>query len=298
MPKPLGTLINDLAKKAGIAVDDAALVELLSSTELHKINVPDALVSSLEGGLYTLESAKPKLKAQLKTEHFGEALNGVDAEIASYLDSENVDEEIKQRILAEKSTPKRVILMNKELRALEKKLASAKPGDKDELTQQINALKTAHASTVQQKDQEIANVKSQYSQKFIDLAVSSMMKGYTIAERKDLSKDDIMLLAVTKWNAQLANDGVKVIEDDKGQPALVANDGSVYFDKSNNKHDLKSYMDTFMSVNNFLQASGGGSGDDPGDGGNTGKIIPGSASTLNTSSFDSVMDAAMADAKK
>jgi hypothetical protein len=265
MAKPLATLIHELAIKAGIPKDHASLISLLSNADLSKITIPDDIVGEMEANLHTLDSAKPKLKATL----FAEALNGVDSELARTMEELQLDDAIKTELLGEKSTPKRAAMLAKKIQELEsKKAGTSKDVDKQKLVDEINALKNEKAKILNDFNAEKKSLLDGFDSRVVDMELKNLLSGYQYALPDDMDQRIKVETAMSTLRMAFANDGVTVKLID-GKPALVtAKDGSEYFDKSNNKKDLKSYTDGTLALNKLLKASGGAGGNAGNNGAN------------------------------
>ena len=99
----VGEVINNLAQKAGIAADNAELKTLLSSPELANVAVPDALLTSLDSGLLSIDAAKNN-HPDIKKKYFADAYDGIDKQLIQLIESDTFDEADVAEIKAEKST--------------------------------------------------------------------------------------------------------------------------------------------------------------------------------------------------
>lgn len=293
MPKSLGTLFTELAIKAGVKADDKSLKLLLENlSDAAKTEMPDDLLATMEGNLHTIESAKPKLKATL----FAEALNGADTEIDRIMNELAMDDAAKAEITGEKSTHKKIGLLTKKISELEAKKAGAKGGDKQQLIDEINTLKSSLAAANVAKDQEIARLQSQHEDQLTTFEFRNNLSGYNYAFPETIDKRIQVDTVLNTINQSMTSDGVKVTRKD-GQLVLVsAKDGSEYFDKSNNKKDLKSYTEQVLAQNNLLKATDTPPG---GNGGNPPRttILPGTAGSINQKSFMDAIESQIKEAQ-
>lgn len=106
MPTPIGQVFNDLAIKAGIAVDNPALKSLLASPELANINVPEELTTGIDNGLLSIEAAKNN-HPDIKKKYFADAYDGMDKQLIALVASDTFDQADLDEIKAEKSTSKK-----------------------------------------------------------------------------------------------------------------------------------------------------------------------------------------------
>ncbi len=275
MPKPLGTLINDLAIKAGAKADNQALKDLLANAELSKIVLPDDFVGTIESGLHTLDSAEPHLKTKLKQKLFAEAYDGLDAELNRIMEEEQLDDETKQTLLGEKSSTKRAVLLTKKIKELETKKAGAlKNTDKEKLAEEINLLKKQLNDAGKEKTSEIEKLKSLHEGELINAKIRASLASYNYA-LGDLDSEVKIDTAYNTLQKELSKEGVKIISDG-GQLKLVktADNTDHYDTKNNTKVDLKSFMDSSLSRNKLLKSTDSSDKDKSDTNDNDKKIAP------------------------
>jgi hypothetical protein len=274
MPKPLGILINELALKAGVKEDNASLVAFVTENKdlFSKVQLPDDLVTQMETGLHTLDSAKSKLKPTL----FAEALNGVDTDFARGWDEFELDDATKAELLAEPKTAKRAILLAKKVKELEAKKKGATGDDKKALVEEINNLKAAASKIAGEHKTAIDKIQADHQDKITDMQYRTQLSGYNYALPKEMDSSVKVETALSTIRNAMLRDGVKIVNADGNLKLVTAKDGSEYFDSSNNKKDLKSYTDGILALNKLLATAeppggtGGGGGGTPG-----GKDLPG-----------------------
>lgn len=253
MPKTAADFLKELAIKAGVKIDDEAIKPLLAAPELANINIPDALITGIDNGLLSLDAAKNNHSA-IKGHYFSMAYDGLDKELVRYIDENKLPDEIKNEILAEKSSTKRAVLLAAKIRELEEKKASSGKGEKDSLQQQINDL---NAQLRAEKDKE-AGIRAEYEGKLKDVkmgyTLGSLLGGYkTIYDDLDGEVKDITLKAII--NKSLNADAAELTVDDSGQLILRKKDGSNFFGEDNRLLTPKSYLDKIMSRDKILKVS-------------------------------------------
>lgn len=253
MPKTAADFLKELAIKAGVKIDDEAISPLLAAPELANINIPDALITGIDNGLLSLDAAKNNHSA-IKGHYFSMAYDGLDKEIARFIDDHKIPDDIKADILAEKSSTKRAVLLAAKIRELEEKKANSGKGEKDTLQQEINNL---NAQLRAVKDNEAA-IKSDFEGKLKDVkmgySLGSLLGGYkTIYDDLDGEVKDITLKAII--NKSLNADAAELTVDDSGQLVLRKKDGSNFFGEDNRLLTPKSYLDKIMSRDKILKVS-------------------------------------------
>lgn len=253
MPKTAADFLKELAIKAGVKIDDEAIKPLLAAPELANINIPDALITGIDNGLLSLDAAKNNHSA-IKGHYFSQAYDGLDKELNRFIDDNKLPDEIKNEILAEKSSTKRAVLLAAKIKDLEEKKATSGKGEKDSLQQQINDLNNQLRS---EKDKE-AGIRAEYEKKLKDkdmsYALRNLLGGYkTIYDELDGEVKDITLKAII--NKSLNADAAELTVDDSGQMILRKKDGSNFFGEDNRLLTPKSYLDKIMSRDKILKVS-------------------------------------------
>lgn len=253
MPKTAADFLKELAIKAGVKIDDETIKPLLAAPELANIVIPDELITGIDNGLLSLDAAMnnhPKIKGR----YFSEAYDGLDKEIARFIDDHKIPDDIKAEILAEKSSTKKAVLLASKIKSLEEQKANSGKGEKDTLQQEINNLNAQLRSV---KDNEAA-IKSDFEGKLKDVkmgyTLGSLLGGYkTIYDELDGEVKDITLKAII--NKSLNADAAEFTVDDSGQLVLRKKDGSNFFGEDNRLLTPKSYLDKIMSRDKIIKVS-------------------------------------------
>lgn len=251
----VGELINALAIQSGISADDEGLKALLTNPQLSQITVPEAVESSIQSNLLTLESAKnnPKVKA-----HFTAlAYNGLDAEIQNTMNTLGFDEATKAEILAEGSSTKRAALLSVKAKEIAEKQAADKYAEsgkgKDELNRQIESLNGQINSMKEQHEQAIASKVAEHRGQLQDLSLRNLLSGYNYA--LPLSPEANVQTAMSLLQTELAAKGLKVGLSDNNELTLTTNEGTKYF-PNNKEVGVKDFADEVLGKHKLLQAKG------------------------------------------
>jgi hypothetical protein len=249
MPKTLGEVFNDMAIKAGIAADDAALKTFLTSPEMATIQVPDALVTSIDSGLLSIEAATNNHPV-VKKKYFADAYDGMDKQLLQLVASDTFDATDLEEIKAEKSTSKKAELIVSKLKAAAK---TAKGADKDEINRQLTAahdaarLAKAEVETVKQVyEGKIATI---YKDAALDAAIAQYKTIYDElpGKAKILAMKAVLDDALQDKNAELKT-------DENGKLVLIGKDGANVFGANHTLLTPSSLMDqTFAPI---LKVSG------------------------------------------
>lgn len=253
MPKTAADFLKELAIKAGVKIDDETIKPLLAAPELANINIPDELITGIDNGLLSLDAAKNNHSA-IKGHYFSQAYDGLDKEIARFIDDHKIPDDIKAEILAEKSSTKKAVLLAAKIKSLEEQKANSGKGEKDTLQQQINDL---NAQLRAEKDKE-AGLRAEYEGKLKDVkmgyTLGSLLGGYkTIYDELDGEVKDITLKAII--NKSLNADAAEFTVDESGQLVLRKKDGTNFFGEDNRLLTPKSYLDKIMSRDKIIKVS-------------------------------------------
>jgi len=253
----INDLINSLAQKAGIQPDNQGLKDLLTNAELSKVTVAPELATAIESNLLTMDSAKNN--SVLKAHYFAQSLNGVDSEVGRIMDESGLDDTTKAEILAEKSTPKRVVLLTQKIKALEEaKSGATGKGDKVELQNAINALNAEKSTLIKDHAAVIERIQGEHQGQMTSMMVKNTLSTYNYA-LGDLPPEIKLDTAFSVIQKALQSEGAKVISEN-GTLRLVTNDGTDYYDKQQNKRDFSQFVEATLAQNKLLKTAEGGSG--------------------------------------
>lgn len=245
----IGELFNNMAIKAGIAVDNAELKTLLASPELATINVPDPLVTSIENGLLSLEAAKNN-HPDIKKKYFADAYDGIDKQLMALVATDTFDAADVEEIKLEKSTSKKQELIISKLKAAAK---TAKGADKDEINKQLNQ---AHEAARLAKE-EVTTVRNEYEGKIkniqLEASLSAMFGNYkTIFDDQPAAIKKATMQAIINQALQDKNAEFKI--DEHGNMQLLAKDGSNVFGENHVQLTTTSLLDKAFAP--ILKVSG------------------------------------------
>jgi hypothetical protein len=251
-----GTLLSDLAKKAGVDTTQQDFVSLLS----HDIEIPDAIATKLNQGLLNIEAAKnnPDIKKALRAE----ALNGVDSKINEILEELGITSDATE-ILEEKNSYEKIAKLTKKVKDLESKKAGAtKKEDKDVLEQKIADLNKEIKAA---KDTFIAKEKEWQETRNGDLTnfeIQKKLLGKEYSLPKEMNADLKVTTAQTAINMALTAKGYKLIRNEQGSLQIVDKDGNKAYSESHEELQVDSFIDGALAQNKLLkvndQSQGGG----------------------------------------
>lgn len=110
--KSLSSILNEIAEKAGVQLNDQKLIDLLAHQPLSTIMVPDEISNAISGQLISLDAAKDN-HPQIKTHYFGEIMNNIDRQLKSVYEAhpDIFDDTTIAELGNEKSSTKRIGLV-------------------------------------------------------------------------------------------------------------------------------------------------------------------------------------------
>lgn len=265
-------LIKDLFEKAGVKITEKEADEFLKLGTIQDVEIPDALATQVNTGLMNLTAAEnnPNIRAKLIGIGRSEAFDGVDSEINNTMTELGLTDDVKAKILAEKSTTKRAALLAKEVKA-----ASDKGGaNTKEMTEQINALNKKISDSQNEFTEKLKQKDSEFAEKFLSQSINfDLASGFSYIFPDETPMETKLAAAMASVSRRLAADGVKVITDEAGNKKIVKKDGTDYYDSNNKKVEYRDYLTAALTQDNLLVAS---KDSNPGAGKNQPpKIIPG-----------------------
>src|SRR6478735_9692378 len=98
----LNEFLKSLIIKAGSSVDEEAIKAALSTIAVDT-EVKDELVSVIERGLLSIDSAKNN-HPDIKRHYYASAYNGLDSELDRLIEDEKLPDEVVTELKAEKSS--------------------------------------------------------------------------------------------------------------------------------------------------------------------------------------------------
>ncbi|HCS87196.1 MAG TPA: hypothetical protein DIW30_01815 [Bacteroidales bacterium] len=221
----LGDLLNTLAAKIGLQ-NEPALIDLLSSADLAKHDVSDALAQRFDTGLMSLDGAKNNRDVLNHLKPI--ILKAADDKFAILAEKYGITNEMQ----SEQSTYKKIDLLESALATrladMEKKAQSnqnTKGEEAAQLTKQIAELQKQIATISATKDNELAEYKKATAKQQLDMLVNFELNGKRYANQ-DLGDTNIDIAralitrAMQEQRATLVNDDGKLKLKQTGNPSL------------------------------------------------------------------------------
>jgi predicted nucleic acid-binding Zn-ribbon protein len=284
----LGTLLSDLAKKAGVDTTQPEFVALLS----HDIEIPEGIGTALNKGLLNLEAAKnnPEIKKLIRTE----TLNGVDAKVAEILEEMGITE--ADDITTEKNSFEKIKRLSQKIKEVEEKKAkTTKAPEKDALEKQIADLNKEIKAA---KDGLVAKEKEWQDTRNGDLTnfdIQKKLLGKDYALPKEMNADLKVTTAQSAINMALAAKGLKLVRNEQGNLQILDKDGNKAYSDNHEELQVDSFIDGALAQNKLLKVNDDQS---QGGGGNNGQqqhIPPGGGGQKQNTNAVSAIDSQLKD---
>ena len=242
MPVKIGTLLLSLAKKAGY---DTSLLAIPA----EQFEIPDELVTALDGKLFTEDAAKNN--PVLKSYFFKQALDGVDNGMARLMDEFQLDEPLRNELLGIKSTYDRVPALVKKIQELEASKSGASKGDKAVLQDQINKLNEEKANLVRDKESEINKMKAQFEDNFTDSLVKNKISSANLATEQ-FGKEVMEEITYNKLIQELAANDAKAIQKNGMLKLVKASDEALDYYADNKPVAFSEFLDSVLSKHKLI----------------------------------------------
>lgn len=245
MPVKIGTLLTNLAKKAGY---DPTLIAVPADS----FEVPDELVAALDIKLLTEESAKnnPALKNYFRSQ----VLDTVDKNILSVLDEMELDETGRTEITSIKSTYDRIPALAKMIRDLEVQKGAAGKSDKAELQAAINKLNQEKALLLAEKDKEIQAIRLEAQNEITNTLFRNSLSEVDLAEDQ-FDRETMLELAEQRLKKALLTQGAKVINKNGALTLVQASDEALDFYKENKLVSYRDFRDSILSEAKIIKVN-------------------------------------------
>lgn len=257
MAKKVADFLKALAVKAGANIEDEALKAALSTLP-PDLELPDELATSIDNGLLSMSAAKNN-HPDIKKHYFGQAYNGLDAEIAEYLKNEKLPEEVVAEIMKESSSTKRAIIVAQKIKDLEGKKANASKGDKDQYVQQIADL-NKELREIKDREQGIhADYKEKLKNKVRDFHLGTMLNGYK-TRFDDMDPQSKQAILTNIINKNLGTKNAILTIDENENLILINKDGSNAFGDDHRPLTPKNFLDKVMADEKIIVVNDAGNG--------------------------------------
>lgn len=248
MPVKIGTLLNNLAKKANFNTDIPEFADLLSAN----LEIPDDLNEALNSKLLTEESAKnnPALKKHFRSS----ILDGVDKNIVSLFEEFKFDEAARQEILGVENTYERVTALAKKVKDLEAQKQAAGSNDKAQLQQTINQLNQEKAQLIKQYDDQIKQIRLDAQNEITSTLFRNSLAEVDLAEDQ-FDRETMLTLAEQRLNKELTAQGAKVVNNNGTLKLVQASDEALDFYRDNKLVSYRDFRDEILSAAKIIKVN-------------------------------------------
>ena len=245
MPVNVGTLLTNLAKKAGY--DPTLLAFPQDSFE-----VPDELVEALNGRLLTEESARnnPKLKGYFTSQ----VLDVMDTNIKSLLDEFEVDEEGRGEILGIKSTYDRIPALAKKIRELEASKSAAGKSDKAALQEQINKKNQEMAQLLAEQEKKIKDIQANAQNEITNFMFRNAV-GSADLVTDQFDRETMLELAEQRIRKELQAQGARAINKNGMLTLVQASDEGLDFYQDNKQVNFNDFIEKVLANAKILKVT-------------------------------------------
>lgn len=248
----LKDFLSALAKKAGFDIESEAAKPFFAA--LPDVEVPDDVNKGIDNSLISLQDAKNNFP-DIKNHYYKSALDGVDNELKTLMEDFKLEDPIRQEILGEKSSYKRVPLLARKLVELERqKLTSTTGKDKLEIQKQIDELHTQLAAAKTALENEKKSFETQRLQDRIQIKKNVLFSGLkTIHD--ELDPDIRYGILDTLVNSGLQGANAKLVLDDNGNLQLLRNDGTNFYGENNQQLKASQFIEQILAKNKQIKVT-------------------------------------------
>lgn len=240
MPVKIGTLLNNLAKKAGYDTNLPAFTEVLSAN----LELPDDLAATLESRLFNEDAAKNN--PALKSYFFKQALDGVDKGTVRLMDEFQFDDDSRKEISGITNTYERLPAIVKKIQELEAKKGDANKGDKALLQDQINKLNQEKAGLMAEKEREITQIKADSQKEVVNFMKQiGIQSANLVTDQYD--KEVMVAMANQFIDKELSTQGARVINNGGALKLVQASDEALDFYADNKAVSWEEFRDSVLS---------------------------------------------------
>jgi hypothetical protein len=252
----IGDFLNKMASKVG-KQNDKAIIDLLNRTEISQIEIADDVANAMVSELMSFDGAKNN--STIKSHFLAEALNGVDAELATTVNELGLDADIFKD---NKNTYEKVRKLRETIKDLQEQKSDAKGKEKAELQKTINELNEKLAQMIEGHKKELEETKSQYEGQMLNHLMFSSLKGKNYAN-KDMPADTSAKIAQVLITDELAKLGVKTVNDSGILRLKRTKDDTEYFDDNHKQVTYDDFVTKVLADNKLLAVSDPAKGNNP-----------------------------------
>lgn len=242
MPQ-LGHTLAELFKRAGVNADQDALKVILQNDAIFKAEIPQEVVTQLEGNLMNEAIALTKLKPKIKAE----VLDGYDTHIERIAGEMKLGDDVIAAIKGAGTSEKRA---EAALRAIKKqsddkiaeleKKGGKTPEETQKIIQELNDEKAKKAELIAAHQAEVARLQTEGSTRELDSEFRFKMMKYAdkLNLPEEMTVEEKIAFAMTRVNQKIAEGKFKLSKNESGALRLTDANGADAYDSQNRKLDI------------------------------------------------------------
>lgn len=248
----LKDFITALAKKAGYDTESEAAKPFFAA--VPDFDVPDDVSNGIDRSLISLSEAKNNFP-DIKNHYYKSALDGVDNELKTLMEDFKLEDTLKNEILGEKSSYKRIPMLTRKLVEAERlKVAATSGKDKGEIQKQIDDLQSQLLEAKTSLENEKKSFEQQRLQDRINNKKNVLYSGLkTIHDELDPDvKYGILDTLVTR---ALQDSSAKLALDDNGNLSLLRSDGTNFFGENHQQLKPVQFIEQILAKNKQIKVT-------------------------------------------
>jgi hypothetical protein len=263
----LKDFVTSLAKKAGFDVTSATAKPFFDA--LPDTEVPEDVQLGIDNSLISLTEAKNN-HPDIQKHYVVPTLNSVDKVLEDLMKDFELDDATKAEILAEKSTFKRVPLLQRRVVELERKKVSATSGkDKQEIQKQIDDLHNEAKAAKEELASKIKEFEQIRTQDRINNKKTVLFSGLkTIHD--ELDPETRFTIIDSQLQKELQDRQAVFTLDDNGNVVLMRKDGTNFFGENHQVVKPAQFIESVLAKNKQLKVTPSGSANGANNGSSNG----------------------------
>lgn len=250
MAKNLLEFFKEIAKKAGIKIEDDKVKTFFTNAEFEKIEIPDDVIKPIETQLISIVDAKNN-HSDIKNHYTKQALDTLDKTVDDLMDELGFSDDQKNEVKVERSSYKRAALVTKILQKNEQlKANEGKPDAK-----KFQDLEADLRAKLRDADAKVLATENTFKQKEKELRIS-YARTSLLANHKTINDSLPVNVRNTILNTlidqELADKNAKIDFDENGNLVLLKKDGTNYFGDNNQQVNPQQFIEQTLSRNKMI----------------------------------------------
>ena len=252
----LANFIKDLAEKAGMNINDEAIIaDVFSNVEFQKFLIPEQITNGINRSLVSLADAKNNHPA-IKSHYFGEFMGNLDRGLESGYEEAGFDQDTINELNKEKSSTRRVALAFAKAKELREKESATnkKPSEQivslnqtiTDLNEKLRIEKEGRKTDNDTSTGKIQNLEQGY---ILTGKVGGIKTIY------DELPSEVRFLSVKNLLDKELQDSNATLILENGSLKLQKKDGSNYFDENNRQLNVDDFINKTLAKHKVLKQS-------------------------------------------